>query len=330
MNDTEFVKKILEGNPSCWKDFVEQYTDWILYTAWEFERKFCRTSARFANCSLLLIMRQRKGEKKSYRREGEDCDEGLELYLWLLNQLRRRLKSYQGKSKLSTYIWTILNSKTMSVDILRWKYGRVDENDEKRLPVAIKKLPVVERKIYVWLRRGKAKEFILEKLKLDQETLQQGIYRVREALLGAGQLDLIEHYEPRSVDFLDTKNENLLWQEGELRTQEQAATNHVFYRQVMTHLCSAIQNLSPAEQKLLKLYYQEGLSGKEIGRFSSQLPAPLEIDHKPVNSQNVYYLLGKATERLVSGLNLDIDGQKLSREQWLRVLPVMGQEGIWQ
>jgi hypothetical protein len=329
MNDKEFVKKILDGNQSCWEEFVERYTDWVLYTAWEFERKFCRLPARFINCSLLMIMRQRKGEKVSYRREGEDCDEGVELYLWLFQQLRTRLKSYRGKSKLSTYIWMILNSKFLQVDILRWKYGRVDECNEKRLPAAIQELPETERKIFVWLRRGKDEGFILRKLNLDQESFQQGVSRVRETLLRAGQLDIIEHFTFRSLEFWDGETQQQLWYKGQIQEQEKTITDQVFYRQMVTLLGSAVENLKPAEQKLLKLYYHEGLSGKEIGRFCSQLAFPLEIDGAKVNSQNVYYLLGKVTERLTSTVNLDINGQQLSHKQWLKVLSVLGRERIW-
>jgi DNA-directed RNA polymerase specialized sigma24 family protein len=329
MDDKEFANKILNGDQSCWKEFMERYTDWVLYKAWEFERKFCRLPARLANCSLLLIMRQRKGKKAPYRRGGEDCDEGVELYLWLFQHLRQRLKSYRGESKLSTYIWTILNSKSLRVDILRWKYGRVDECNEKRLPVAIQRLPETERKIFVWLRRGKDEGFILEKLKLEQESFRQGASRVREALLRAGQLDLIERPEFRRLDLWDAENEGRYWCREDLQKHEAAITDQVFYRQVAAMLGSAIEKLKPAEQKLLKLYYHEGLSGKEIGRFCSQLAFPLEIDGTEVGPQNVYYLLGKVTQRLLSTIDLDVDGRRLSRKQWLEVLAVLGQEEIW-
>lgn len=97
MNDKQFVEKILAGNQSCWKDFVEKFTDWVLYAAWIFEQKFCDQPNRFNKCSLLFIMRERKGKNKRFQSNGENCDNGIELYIWLLSHLRSRLKSCRGE-----------------------------------------------------------------------------------------------------------------------------------------------------------------------------------------------------------------------------------------
>ena len=325
MDDKDFVKQILFGDPSSWKEFVENYTDWVLYTAWEFERKFCRRPARKGNCSLLIIMRQRKGNATLHRKNGEDCDEGLELYLWLFKQLRERLKSYRGESKLSTYIWTILNSHALHVDILRWKYGRVDEFNAKRLPAAIKALPETERKLFVMLRRRKGKEFILQGLGLAEEGYQQALERVRTALLQAGQMDLLDRPGDKEFEPLEDDAGQLSFT-GQFGEQETRLVDRIFYRQIADHLRQALGSLGSAERKLLLLYYQQGLSGREIGTFCSQMAPPLEIDGVEVNSQNVYYILGKVSERLLAVMNLEIDGQRLSREQWLKAISVFAQE----
>jgi hypothetical protein len=330
MDDKEFVKNILDGNQSCWKAFVERYTDWVLYTAWKFEQKFCRMPNKFGNCSLMLLLRQRKGEKIIPRKDEESCDEGMELYIWLIQQLRRRLKAYKGKSKLSTYIWVILNSNSLRVDILRWKYGRADECNDKRLPVVIQKLPNIERRIFEWLRRGKDEEFIIHKLGIEQELFRQSAQHVREVLLRAGLIDLIERSVFTEVDLSDPENEKNLMLRWQFQEQENKITSHLFCQQLMELLSSTVSRLSPAEQKLIKLYYQEGLSGKEISQFCSDFAASFEIEGKKINSQNVYYLLGKVTERLIDVLKLNIKGQQLSREQWLRLLNIVGQEGLWQ
>ncbi len=326
MNDKEFVDKILAGDQTCWQEFVERYTDWVIYKAWEFERKFCRMPQRLANCSLLLIMRQRRGEVHSYKKDAESCDEGLELYLWFFKQLRRRLKFYCGKSKLSTYIWVILNSKSMQVDILRWKYGRVDDDNEKRLPVCIKEQPETERRIFSWLRRGKDKIFILAKLKINEQAYKDGVHRVKEALIKAGQLDMLQPVEFKNIDDWTEQSRG----KRELNAQEKTTTNKLFYNQVSALLNGAFKKLEPDEQKLIRLYYSEGLSGKQIGEFCSRLDLKLTIDGVKLSSKNVYYLLSKITEKLSHSIELKIEGQKLSGKQWHNVLNILGEEGLWR
>jgi len=329
MDDKGLVKGILSGDQSCWKEFVERYTNWVLYTAWEFERKFCYLPAKSVNCSLRLILRQRKGKEARYLPDSEDCDEGLELYLWLFQQLRKRLKYYRGESKLSTYIWTILNSRALHVDILRWKYGRVDEGNPQRLPVAIRRLPELERKLFVLLRRSKDEESILRQLNIDRQTLQQATQRIREALSAAGQMDLIERPELKDFEPWDGETERQLWHWGLLREQEATLTDRLFCRQVVDMVNEALKKLPPAERKLFRLYYQEGLSGREIGRFCERLEPPLEINGVKVDTRNVYYLLGKVSERVILAMELEVDGRKLTRKQWLEVLSVIGREGLW-
>jgi hypothetical protein len=121
----ELVAKIALDDDVAWEGFVEKYTDWVLYKAKKWCVAHCPYSEGQCFCGLTHISMQRKG--KTIKTDLPECDEGLDTYIWVFEQLRRRIKTYSGKNEclLSTFVWTILNSHELYVDWLRWKYGRV-------------------------------------------------------------------------------------------------------------------------------------------------------------------------------------------------------------
>ncbi|MDH5638358.1 MAG: hypothetical protein OEZ04_07700 [Nitrospinota bacterium] len=123
--DTELVALIIQDDPRAWELFVESFTNWVLYKAKEWCVGHCPYSAGEYFCGLTSLSLQRQGH--SIRNDAMECDEGLDTYIWIFEQLKRRVAKYTGKNDclLSTFVWTILNSKEMHIDWLRWKYGRV-------------------------------------------------------------------------------------------------------------------------------------------------------------------------------------------------------------
>ncbi len=122
--DIEIVGKIVADDEKAWEKFVESYTDWTLYKAKEWCVKHCGYSAGTYFCGLLSLSIQRGGGSPSSMLP--ECDEGMDTYIWIFEQLKRRIKKYSGKNNclLSTFVWTILNSREFYIDWLRWKYGR--------------------------------------------------------------------------------------------------------------------------------------------------------------------------------------------------------------
>jgi len=123
--DSELVALITQGDQKAWEMFVENFTNWALYKAREWCVGHCPYSAGEYFCGLTSLSLQRQG--RQIRSDAMECDEGLDTYIWIFEQLKRRVARYTGKNDclLSTYVWTILNSKELHIDWLRWKYGRV-------------------------------------------------------------------------------------------------------------------------------------------------------------------------------------------------------------
>ncbi|MDH5542854.1 MAG: hypothetical protein OEY64_07815 [Nitrospinota bacterium] len=123
--DIDLVSKISDGDGKSWERFVHSYSGWVLYRARKWCESHCPVSMAEAGCGLLSIHRKMEGHPSAYRRE--ECDEGMDIYIWIFQQLQKRVSRYSGrnKSRLSTFVWQILNSRELYIDWLRWRYGRV-------------------------------------------------------------------------------------------------------------------------------------------------------------------------------------------------------------
>lgn len=123
--DLELVSKITVGDPDAWEEFVTRFTGWVVYRSHKWCKVHCRYRSQDVQCGLVTVYRWLGGSGSFSHRE--ECDEGMDTYIWLLEQLRKRITRYRAKnrSRLSTFVWRVLNSKELYVDWLRWKYGRV-------------------------------------------------------------------------------------------------------------------------------------------------------------------------------------------------------------
>jgi hypothetical protein len=122
--DRTLVARIAADDDEAWGDFVERYTDWVLYKAREWCVGHCHHHAGDYFCGLTSLALQREG--KFPTTSLPECDDGLDTYVWIFEQLKRRAVKYAGKNGclLSTYVWTLLNARELYIDWLRSRYGR--------------------------------------------------------------------------------------------------------------------------------------------------------------------------------------------------------------
>jgi hypothetical protein len=132
--DARLVDDIGRGDALAWEEFVRRYTGWALYGAGRWCEKHCPHRFAVMECGIKSVSIRVAAEEKAWApkyRPGnsgaEECDEGMDTYIWIMEQLRKRIMRYTGRnsSRLSTFVWRVLNSKELYVDWLRWKYGRV-------------------------------------------------------------------------------------------------------------------------------------------------------------------------------------------------------------
>ena len=124
--DIEFVQQVLSGNDDACMEFVNKYTEWVLFKIYELMKAHCHYTAKNKICSLLLLQRNIKGGDSLPKYESQ-CDDCMDSYIWFFEYIKTKLKSYKGinNCSLKTFVWSIINSHSMYIDWLRWKYGRV-------------------------------------------------------------------------------------------------------------------------------------------------------------------------------------------------------------
>ena len=125
--DLRLVQEISRGNARAWEEFVGRYTGWALYRAARWCQHHCGHRTAGLACGIRAVSLRYDGKEPYTGGNGDECDEGMDTYIWIMEQLKRKAMRFGGRngSRLSTYVWRVLNSKELYVDWLRWKYGRV-------------------------------------------------------------------------------------------------------------------------------------------------------------------------------------------------------------
>ena len=124
--DLQLISRIAAGEGASWEEFVTRYSGWVLYRARKWCESHCRYRSEHVNCELVTVSRQMASLPTIFSR-AQECDDGMDSYIWIMEKLKKRVTRYSARngSRLSTFIWSILNSKEFYIDWLRWKYGRV-------------------------------------------------------------------------------------------------------------------------------------------------------------------------------------------------------------
>ena len=124
--DLQLISRIAAGDGASWEEFVTRYSGWVLYRARKWCESHCRYRSEHVNCELVTVSRQMASLPTVFL-SAQECDDGMDSYIWIMEKLKKRVTRYSARngSRLSTFIWSILNSKEFYIDWLRWKYGRV-------------------------------------------------------------------------------------------------------------------------------------------------------------------------------------------------------------
>jgi len=278
-NDKEIVRRILKGDERAWAQFVDRFTDWVFYRA----KELCRKGGKFS---------QKYGEIKS-KVTGKTytyTEEELEVYIWIMKQLKNKLRSYTGKrgASLSTYIWAVLNSRHLFVDFLRWKYG-----DPRKIPKVLEDAPEEENKAFVLLRRRKTVEQIVLETGLSIGETEGIIKRIIEKLRSVGLEDMVLPFTivENSQELIDTLPETT-----ELSLEDKLILHNVYAR-----LCQAVKKLYPEEQLLLRLFYNHKLNAGDIleNYRSANMNLPGGISSINIEVEKVHEIIGKVRKKLL-------------------------------
>lgn len=166
-DELNLVRKIKEGNDKAWKEFVSNYSNLIFSAIRQWCQPYCRKF--YQGCPWNM----------SSSFQGDTCNEVMDMYLFSLEAISKRIVKFRGESRLSTF--TVASMKYIKLDYFREKYGRL------QIPLAVKKGSKISQEVYKLLCRGKEKEDIASQLNISPEEVKEIEKGIREKLRQKGQ-----------------------------------------------------------------------------------------------------------------------------------------------
>ncbi len=253
--DLTLIKAIKNEDTKAWEDFVSLYSDVIFNSIRHWCQPYCRKSHQKYLCPWKMNSKSRMDLSR------ETCGEMLDMYLFALDAMKKRIVKFRGESRLSTFI--VASLKYIKLDFFRDKYGRL------QLPLVIKKTSKVTQEIYKLLCKGKSKEHIAVTLNISEEEVMEKEKEIRKHLRIKGQ-------EWQHLDgWIALKSEpQPLIIEGEDEFIDQTPIHFDITpeeREVVSYLIEGMKTLPHVHQRLLQLRYQKRLPVSEIEKMTDNL-----------------------------------------------------------
>jgi DNA-directed RNA polymerase specialized sigma24 family protein len=270
--DLELVRRVLAGEAEAWEWFVERYAGLILAMA----RRYLRT---------------------------RDPDHTRTVFANVLESLRRsRLRTYEGRASLSTWLALVTRSEVM--DHLRREFGR-----DLKLKV-LQRLTAEERTLFtLYYIEGLPRQDVVARLEAGGgkwgddrfiAALQDIERRLGDRWLKRLSYDLhaqsIGASSGRLLEYLDHVREEFTQREGALSPEYYMMEREA--RRTTDGLRATIESLRPRERRMLELRFEEGWTAR---RIATELG---------MNGQRSVY---RAIERIVAKLRLRLAGKGIVR-----------------
>lgn len=312
--DKEFVKQVLADHKEETARFVDRYTDMVLYRVKKWDGRYCPYPTN--QCLLTRMYHERKGHRWSG--EASSCDNCMDSYLWLFDQLKLKIKGYTGKNgcSLTSFIWNFLHSKEIYIDWKRWKYGRI------RVPKSLDGMTEEEQKVLMLLRFNRDEYSIARELDVSPEQAKELIHDVKTRLIKEGKIHLIDRPVTFSLDQVGADDEESKPYEipdtaASTETQLMAG----FYRKLLDE---SIRAMPSDHRRVLRTYYRYGNTAGEIldEIVQGQMPNFLEKEADDLVEDDVYRMVNLAVTEMMDVFNrkLEKQGVRLSLSQMKEVL----------
>lgn len=307
-----FVQQILAGNAKAWRFFKNRHAGRMLERAWQLCRKtYSNLPADFNLFLNLLKNRQRVSEK----RRQDIYDEFMEIYRFIIyyfynpEKKAGKLKFYDGRSRLTTYVIQVLIGRSLKTDWLRHKWGVNFSQIPK--PAEIQALPFMEQAIYLEMVLRRRPEVIARNLKLDLQQVESAMQRIENELRQHG------HWPPgpgwANIIPID---EN--FEQRDLSTQEQVLMGQAL-NLLWEKVCALIGELAENEKILLDMFFDRELDAKAILKRCRELnlPLPVKVKSSEVTIHHIYQSINDILSRLGERLQKGYPGEVENCRRWL-------------
>tara|TARA_B100001250_G_C19815224_1_gene797949 strand:+ start:1307 stop:2275 length:969 start_codon:yes stop_codon:yes gene_type:complete len=186
-------------------------------------------------------------------------DKMLDTMTWLLTKAVKATCNYAGNKKatLDTYIKSVINGQWTFNDWLKKEYGNTDY-----IPKFLKKEQEVYQKIFIALRRKKEVGLIAKEFELSIDETQNIISEIKYLLYKNGK----GHYLANNLIQVDpTDNDGEKIEVGDMEDKDAIQPSiSTEANQIFIKLKNVYKELEKRDQRLLGLYWGEGMSVSKI------------------------------------------------------------------
>ena len=269
LSDVARVEKILDGDATAWNSFVQEFSDRVWRRSWHLCNEACPHNKANVHCVFHSLAANRV---QSISDDRPGCDEGLEIYAFTFDYLFNRskqsgkLKHYDGRSKLETFVSAVLHG-NMRTDWIRHK--RKLRVDQITRPAEIQRLGNKDARVFEQMVMQRPTETIAANLKMDYEEARAAQERVTHALMANGNLHLILRDPEGNLDDFDQQEsaENVLRVIPIQRT----------VNKIWSAVCENIELLPEGHKILLDMVFDKELDAKLILERCLQLNIDLPV-----------------------------------------------------
>ncbi len=179
--------------------------------------------------------------------------------------------------------------------------GPINKSVIDRLPSVIKGLDEMCQKTYIYLRLRKSFNEIARQLNLPIDEAREKINIVRNELIRAGQIDLIEDPKFVSIHANDPDTQDMPIASGELDIDQK-----LIIKEFLLCLKQTINKLPKHQSNILKFKYKYQMSAKDILDFSNKIGLILIPDKETsgLKEQDIFYALNSALKEVFKELKV--------------------------
>jgi hypothetical protein len=296
-DDLGWVERIFDGDAEAWNQFVERYSDRVWRRSWQLCYEACPYINGGVHCVFHALA---AGGVQSINDERASCDEGLEIYaftfdyLYNRNQETGKLKHYDGRSQLDTFVSAVMHGH-MRTDWIRHK--RKLRVDQITLPAEIQRLEATDHRVFEQMVMQRPTETIARNVELTIEETEQAQERVTHALMANGNLHLILRNPEGAIDDAFTQSD--------ASTAPRILPMQQAMESIWDKMCVLIGDLPEPQKILLDMVFDKELDAKSILDQCQQMNLDLPV--QPRSGQVTIHTIYQSVDAILKILATELE-----------------------
>ena len=294
--DREWVQRIFDGDARAWNRFVETFSDRVWRRSWQ----LCNEACPYNKANVFCVFHALAADSvKPSSDERPGCDEGLEIYAYIFNYFHNpdkesgKLKHYDGRSKLETFVGSVLHG-NLRTDWIRYK--RKLRVDQITIPEEVRRLSKADQKVFRQMVMQRPTETIARKTGLSVEEANNAQERITHALMANGNLHLILRDAESSLEEMTQYDMGSTTKTMPL----QQSVDHIW-----SAVCDLISELPEPHKILMDMVFDKELDAKLI--LSRVQELNLDLPVSPRSGKTTIHTIYQSVDSLLRDIGVGLE-----------------------